>query len=154
MTLVVIAGCATMEPRTPPPTPAEIAAAAELDRQARLPLADASCLEVVRRANRPFRTAVDGLIREAAGAELANRCLDWLAEESCSSLTEWASGYYTAVDIIIRDTALDEYAGRCLDWLAEESCDELTEWASVPFRTYVDGSIRDAALDEYAERCL
>ena len=137
-----------------PPTAAEIAARAELDRQARLPLSDSSCLEVVRRANRPFRTAVDGLIREAAGAELAKRCLDWLGEESCGSLTEWTSGFDTAADIIIRDAALDEYAGRCLDRLAEESCDDLAELASLPFRTYVDGSIRDAALDEYADRCL
>ena len=114
LTLVVIAGCAITE--TPaPPTAAQIAAAAERDRQAQFPLAEASCQEVMRRANRPFRTAVDGIVREAAGVELANRCLDWLAEESCDSLTEWASlPFRTAADGIVRDAAAVEYANRCL----------------------------------------
>ena len=74
LTLVVIAGCASTEPPAPP-TAAQIAAAAERDRQAQLPLEESSCQEVMRRANRPFRTAADGIVRDAAIDEYADRCL-------------------------------------------------------------------------------
>ena len=66
LTLVLIAGCATVEPPAPP-TAAQIAA--------QVPIAEVSCQEVMRRANRPFRTAADGIVRDAALDEYADRCL-------------------------------------------------------------------------------
>lgn len=153
LTLVLIAGCAMQPPA--PPTAAQIAEAAERERQAQLPLANASCQEVMRRANRPFRTALDGVVRNAAGIEFAERCLSWLAGESCDSLPEWVNlPFVTAVDGLVRDAAAVEYANRCLGGLATMSCDSLPEWVNLPFSTRWHGLVRDAAADEYANRCL
>ena len=151
--IVLIAGCATQLPA--PPTAAEIAEAAERERQAQLPLADASCEEVRLRANRPFRTAVDGVVREGAGIEYANRCLGWLAEETCDSLPGWVNRpFVTAVDGIVRDAAAVEFTDRCVGGFATMPCDSLREWVNLPFNTRWHGIVRDAAADEYASRCL